>query len=112
MNKFPTIISYIVVLLALTHVQVYASSKDMVTVRVNKSKQLLSKVRGNDFTHPGGQEAIQLVINAVIQATPNISNKNTLDVGCGFGGTTHFINNSGFKRIWGVDINECAKESA
>ncbi len=55
-------------------------------------KKFLATVRGEDFAHAGEKDAIDLVFERI----PAQSNWKVLDVGCGRGGTAHYVNQRGW----------------
>ncbi len=65
-------------------------------------KKILAEIRGCNFAHPGEEKAIELVFKDV----PKDSQKMILDVGCGIGGTASIIQNSGYGKVVGLDIDE------
>jgi SAM-dependent methyltransferase len=69
---------------------------------------MLSQLRGGDYAHPGDEEAIDLVLNRIEALDTNIRARETLDVGCGFGGTAQYLKRKGFKLIQGIDIDAAA----
>lgn len=68
---------------------------------MNHSKQLLSYVRQGDFAHPGEVEAIELVMKPIAKNKMN----RLLDVGCGLGGTAHYLQQQGWGKVTGIDID-------
>ncbi len=71
-------------------------------------KKFLATVRGEDFAHAGEKEAIDLVFERI----PAQSNWKVLDVGCGRGGTAHYVNQRGWGQVVGVDIDVSSIEYA
>lgn len=67
---------------------------------------LLSELRGGDYAHPGDEEAIDLVLKKIYILNPQAKSGTVLDVGCGFGGTLQYLKQQGFKKLYGIDINE------
>lgn len=67
----------------------------------SRIKKILGLVREGDYAHPGEEEAIDLVFSSLAK------NKNQvmLDVGCGLGGTAHYLQQQGFGKVIGVDID-------
>lgn len=86
------------------------AEEDTAPVIEDKSKLLLSIMKEGHYSHVGGIEAINLLTSRAIKINPNIENGNSLDVGCGFGGTAGFLQDSGFSNMWGIDIDEKAIE--
>ncbi|ARG98445.1 class I SAM-dependent methyltransferase [Legionella micdadei] len=68
---------------------------------MSQTKQLLSFARHGDFAHPGEVEAIQLAM-APIEKNPS---QRLLDVGCGLGGTAHYLHQRGWGEITGIDLD-------
>lgn len=68
---------------------------------MSQTKHLLSFARQGDFAHPGEVEAIQL---AMAPIEKNKSNR-LLDVGCGLGGTAHYLQQRGWGEITGLDLD-------
>ncbi len=66
------------------------------------TKQILAILREGDFAHPGEIEAIELILSSVIKD----SKARWLDVGCGLGGTAHYIQQKGWGQVTGIDIDE------
>lgn len=68
---------------------------------MNVSKLILSTLRNGDFAHPGEIEAIQLAMNCV----PKNPQQLLLDVGCGLGGTADYLQQNGWGKVTGIDID-------
>lgn len=76
-------------------------------------RELLAAVRKGDFAHPGEAQAIDIVLSsmddALIQSTrlndvvPE--SRNVLDVGCGLGGTAHYLKEKMGWSISGIDLD-------
>jgi SAM-dependent methyltransferase len=64
-------------------------------------KQILALARGGDYAHPGEEEAIELVMAPVAKRPDQV----VLDVGCGCGGTAHYLGDHGWGAVTGVDID-------
>jgi len=64
-------------------------------------KQILALARGGDYAHPGEEEAIELVMSRVAKRPEQV----VLDVGCGRGGTAHYLESHGWGSVVGVDID-------
>jgi SAM-dependent methyltransferase len=64
-------------------------------------KQILALARGGDYAHPGEEEAIELVMAHVAKRPDQV----VLDVGCGCGGTAHYLADHGWGVVTGVDID-------
>lgn len=71
-------------------------------------KQILALVREKDHAHAGEEEAIDLIFEGI----PKDPNRLLLDVGCGRGGTAHYIQSKGWGRVLGVDIDSDSIEYA
>lgn len=63
-------------------------------------KRILAMARDGDYAHAGEEEAIRLALEPV----PSIGSQHLLDAGCGRGGTAHFVQESGWGRVTGFDI--------
>ncbi|STO91749.1 class I SAM-dependent methyltransferase [Fluoribacter dumoffii] len=72
------------------------------------TKQILSMLREGDFAHPGEIEAIELSLLPIAKN----SEAHILDVGCGLGGTAHYVQKKGWGLVTGVDIDRTLIESA
>ena len=72
------------------------------------TKQILSMLREGDFAHPGEIEAIELSLSPIAKN----SEAHLLDVGCGLGGTGHYVQKKGWGLVTGVDIDRTLIESA
>ncbi len=69
---------------------------------MNHSKQLLSYVRQGDFAHPGEIEAIELALGPIAKNKMH----RILDVGCGLGGSAHYLQQQGWGNVTGIDIDD------
>jgi phosphoethanolamine N-methyltransferase len=69
---------------------------------MNQSKQLLACLRHGDFAHPGEIDAIDLAMQPIAK-NPN---QNLLDVGCGLGGSAHYMHQQGFGHVVGIDLDD------
>lgn len=67
-----------------------------------KGKRLLAEVRGGDYAHAGGEEAIA----QVFEPFPKDAQRTILDVGCGQGGSANFVQKQGWGQVVGFDIEE------
>ena len=65
-------------------------------------KTILSFLRNGNYAHAGGEEAINLAMQRFVKD----SNRSILDVGCGIGGTAKFMQDHGWGKVLGVDIDE------
>jgi len=65
-------------------------------------KTILSFLRDGNYAHAGEEEAI----NLVMQRFAKNSNRSILDIGCGIGGTAKFMQEHGWGKVLGVDIDE------
>jgi SAM-dependent methyltransferase len=72
---------------------------------INQARALLSHLREGDYTHPGDQEAIDLVLPHILKLLPEAKEGPTLDLGSGFGGTADYFYNKGFRSLYGIDID-------
>ncbi|MEM7121939.1 MAG: class I SAM-dependent methyltransferase [Pseudomonadota bacterium] len=73
-----------------------------------KGKQVLALVRDGDYAHAGEEEAIELTM-APIARDPD---RDLLDAGCGLGGTAAYLQDHGWGRVTGFDIEPRAIEGA
>lgn len=73
-----------------------------------KGKQVLALVRDGDYAHAGEEEAIELAM-APIAKDPD---RDLLDAGCGLGGTAAYLQDHGWGRVTGFDIEPRAIEGA
>jgi len=80
----------------------------MASLRWFQGKQLVSFLRGGDYAHAGEEEAI---IKVMSKFRKN-SAQSILDVGCGQGGTAHFMQQQGWGKVTGIDIEEKSIEYA
>lgn len=64
-------------------------------------KLVLSLVREKDYAHAGEEEAIELTLGHL----PRGAQQRWLDVGCGIGGTAHYIQSRGWAEVVGADID-------
>jgi len=64
-------------------------------------KKILSIIRDGNFAHPGEEKAVELTFRNV----PKDNNRLMLDVGCGRGGTAHYLHTHGWGNVVGVDID-------
>ncbi len=65
-----------------------------------QGKQILAAVRGGDFAHAGEEDAIALAL-AALAKDPD---RQILDAGCGRGGTAAYMQERGWGRVTGIDI--------
>lgn len=75
---------------------------------LNPVRRLLCHIRGGDYLHPGDERAVDQIITQALLFDPTLTSRSALDVGCGFGGSTHYLAQKGFKTIQGIDIDEAA----
>lgn len=68
---------------------------------MSQTKQLLAYARHGDFAHPGEVEAIQLAMAPI----PKNQSQRLLDVGCGLGGTAHYLQQRNWGEITGIDLD-------
>lgn len=64
-------------------------------------KRILALVRGGDYAHAGELEAVELVFGKVARDSSRL----LLDVGCGRGGTAHQVQDGGWGKVTGVDLD-------
>jgi len=64
-------------------------------------KQVLAFLRGGHFSHPGEEEAIELTMGFV----PKNPSQSLLDVGCGLGETSQYLQDKGWGKVTGIDIS-------
>lgn len=71
-------------------------------MRMNSAlgKSILALVRDGDYAHPGEEEAIRLALDPI----PQRAGRRVLDAGCGRGGTARFVQDAGWGRVSGLDI--------
>ncbi|MDX1924590.1 MAG: methyltransferase domain-containing protein [Rickettsiaceae bacterium] len=85
-------------------------TKDRFVHIASAKRSILRKLRGDDdFAHPGGAEAIDYALKK-IKNQSSLKQGKTLDVGCGYGGSTEYLSKKGFRRVWGADIDKKAVE--
>lgn len=77
------------------------SASHPLTMSSITGKLVLSMIRGSDYAHAGEAEAIDLVLGP-LALTPQTR---LLDVGCGIGGTARYVQEKGWGRVTGVDID-------
>ncbi|MEW6659508.1 MAG: class I SAM-dependent methyltransferase [Thermodesulfobacteriota bacterium] len=65
-------------------------------------KKILALVRGGDYAHPGEEAAIDLAMRDFAPDRERL----ILDVGCGRGGTAQYLQERGWGRVVGFDIDE------
>ncbi|MCE2716901.1 MAG: class I SAM-dependent methyltransferase [Pseudomonadota bacterium] len=82
------------------------------STKLNQARLILSKLRGGDFTHAGDKEAIDMMLEKVKRDFPETLKGNCLDIGCGFGGTADYLLKNGFKKIWGIDVDQAVIDYA
>src|SRR5689334_10957245 len=63
-------------------------------------KQLLALIRESDYAHAGEQEAIEITLRNY----PRSPEQLLLDVGCGRGGTAHYVQEKGWGKVVGLDV--------
>jgi cyclopropane fatty-acyl-phospholipid synthase-like methyltransferase len=67
-------------------------------------KRLLSMIRGGDYAHAGETEAIDRIFATISKN----KQRQILDVGCGLGGTAEYLQQHGFGKVTGLDIDTLA----
>lgn len=73
-------------------------------------RTLLTELRKGDYTHPGSEEAIDLIINKIASYNQFDIEQPVLDIGSGLGGTLAYFKLKGFKNVVGIDIDKNAVE--
>jgi cyclopropane fatty-acyl-phospholipid synthase-like methyltransferase len=68
------------------------------------NKELLSLIRSGDYAHAGEEEAIELTMK-LLDKNPS---RAILDIGCGLGGTAYYLQQHGWGKVCGIDIEENA----
>lgn len=71
-------------------------------LRWYEGKRLVASVRGSDYAHAGEDEAILRCFSHF----PKKTQRTILDVGCGQGGTAHFIQQQKWGQVTGCDIED------
>jgi len=71
-------------------------------------KQILASLRSGNYAHPGEEEAIELTMHFINK----IPTQRLLDVGCGLGGSAHYIQQHGWGTPIGIDIDANSIEFA
>ncbi len=74
----------------------------MISLRQYTGKQLVSFLRKADFAHAGEEEAIELLMSFFEKK----SGQSILDVGCGLGGSAQYIQQQGWGKVSGFDIEK------
>lgn len=74
----------------------------MLSLREIEGKRLVSFLREGDFAHAGEQEAIDFVMSKFEKKR----DQQILDVGCGLGGTAHYLQEQQWGEISAFDIEE------
>ena len=65
-------------------------------------KKIISLVRGGDYAHPGAEEAIDMVFKYI----PKKADRLLLDVGCGLAGTANYLQEKGYGKVTGLELDE------
>jgi SAM-dependent methyltransferase len=65
-------------------------------------KQILSLIRDGNYAHAGEEEAILRALDSI----PKDANRLILDIGCGIGGTAAFIQEHGWGKVTGIDVDK------
>jgi SAM-dependent methyltransferase len=75
----------------------------MATLNMNSplGKAILAAIRGGDYAHPGEEECIELLWSGL----PHWPNQSVLDAGCGRAGTALFVQQHGWGRVTGFDLD-------
>lgn len=77
-------------------------------LRWYEGKRLVASVRGSDYAHAGEEEAIIRCFARFLKD----SHRTILDAGCGQGGTAHFIQQQGWGKVTGFDVEEASIQYA
>lgn len=80
----------------------------MVRMSQYQGKQLVSFLRKGDYAHAGEEEAIRYAMEPI----PKDPKQTILDIGCGLGGTAHFLQQHGWGTVSGFDIETESIEHA
>ena len=64
-------------------------------------QKILSIIRDGNYAHPGEEEAIELTFRNI----PKDKNRSMLDIGCGRGGTAHYLHRHEWGNVVGIDID-------
>jgi len=76
----------------------------MTSLRAYTGKHLVAMLRGGDFAHAGGALAIeQAMAHCAREPEQRIA-----DIGCGLGGTAAYLQEQGWGRVVGIDIEQHA----
>ncbi len=73
-----------------------------------QGKELLSLIRDGDYAHAGEEEAIDIAL----WPYPRCPARHVLDVGCGRGGTAHYVQRRGWGTVVGIDRDAASVERA
>jgi SAM-dependent methyltransferase len=81
-----------------------------IRMRMNSvtGKEILALARGGDYAHPGEEDAIDRVMGPVPKRPAQV----LIDVGCGRGGTAHYLQANGWGTVTGVDVDAGNIEAA
>lgn len=74
----------------------------MQSLRAFEGKQLVSYLRGGDYAHAGNTESIDLVMERFKKSSDN----QIIDVGCGLGGTAHYLQKNNWGQLTGIDLEK------
>lgn len=69
-----------------------------------EGKKIVALARNGDYAHLGEEESIEIALADV----PKNNKQEVLDVGCGLGGTAWYIQQHGWGKVTGVDIDNKA----
>ncbi len=58
-------------------------------------KKILSIIRDGVYAHPGGRQAVDMAFEGIL---PD-NNRRILDVGCGLGGTSNYVQSEGYGKV-------------
>jgi cyclopropane fatty-acyl-phospholipid synthase-like methyltransferase len=78
-----------------------SAASEELTMGSIEGKLTLALVRGSDYAHAGEEEAIDLVLEPLTKSPETL----LLDVGCGIGGTAHYVEDHGWGKVTGVDLD-------
>jgi len=87
----------------------FAGKKNKALKSQEEKREMLTKLGGGDFVHPGDKESIEFLLRK-LENIDHLKIGNTLDLGSAYGGTADYLMKKGFKKIWalGRDPNSIA----
>ena len=77
-------------------------------MRTYTGKLILALVREGDYAHPGNEKPVKIMLHDL---KPN-KNRLILDVACGLGGTARYVQDQGWGKVIGIDLDAEAIEYA